>query len=62
MRWAMIVAEEPLLITSDHPVTAVHPSLEFKGVGDPAAYILFPISPTRILSFDHRLAEMRDQH
>lgn len=62
MRWAVLVAEEPVFITSDHPVTAVHPSLAFKGVGNRDTSILFPISPTRVLAMDHEMAEPDGQY
>lgn len=62
MRWAVLVAEEPVFITSDHPVAAIHPSLEFKGVNDRQTSILFPISPTRVLSMDHEMTEPDGQY
>jgi hypothetical protein len=54
MRFAMIVAKEPVFITSDNPVTIIHPSLTFKGIGDPETMVIFPLSPTRMLVLDNR--------
>ena len=34
MRWSMLLADEPLFITSDNPITIVHPSLRFKGLSN----------------------------
>lgn len=54
MRWAVIFAETPVLVTTDHPVTILHPSLRFRGLNDPETTLMFPLSPTRILSMDNR--------
>ena len=53
MRWSMLSADTPTFITSDNPVTVVHPSLSFQGLSNPGTMILFPISPARILVMDH---------
>lgn len=57
MRWAMVCAEESIFITSDNPVTTVHPSLRFRGIKNPETIIMFPISPTRMLHLDNRHEE-----
>lgn len=57
MRFAMIIAKEPVFITSDNPVTITHPSLKFKGIGDPETMINFPLSPTRMLVLDNHKDE-----
>ncbi len=57
MRFAMIVAKEPVFVTSDNPVTITHPTLKFKGIGDPETMVNFPISPTRMLVLDNRKGE-----
>ncbi len=57
MRFAMIVAKEPVFITSDNPVTITHPTLKFKGIGDPETTVNFPLSPTRMLVLDNRKDE-----
>lgn len=62
MRWSMLFAEEPVFITSDAPVTFVHPSLRFRGIADPKTSILFPISPTRLLCMDHLMHEPHNQY
>ena len=54
MRWAVIVSETPVFITTDNPVAILHPSLKFRGLNDPDTSIMFPLSPTRILSMDNR--------
>jgi hypothetical protein len=53
MRWSILLADSPTFITSDNPVTVVHPSLTFRGLSNPETLILFPISPQRILLMDH---------
>ena len=57
MRFAMIVAKEPVFVTSDNPVTITHPTLKFKGIGDPETMVNFPISPTRMLVLDNQKGE-----
>lgn len=57
MRYTMVVAERSVFVTSDNPVAITHPSDAFKGVGDPSARILYPISPTRLLILDNRRGE-----
>ncbi len=57
MRWAVLVSETPVFITSDDPVLLLHPSLRFKGLKNPETSVIFPLSPTRVLTLDHR----RDQ-
>lgn len=57
MRMVMLVAEKPVFVTSDNPVTVTHPSLQFRGLKDPETTISFPISPTRMLVLDNRHGE-----
>lgn len=57
MRWAMLFSEEPVFITSDNPVTIVHPSLAFRGLRNPETTVIFPLSPTRCLHMDNRHSE-----
>ncbi|MGO4409444.1 MULTISPECIES: DUF4238 domain-containing protein [unclassified Brevundimonas] len=54
MRMVILAANKPVFVTSDNPVTITHPSLEFRGLGDPETTISFPISPTRMLVMDNR--------
>lgn len=62
MRWSMLFAEEPVFITSDAPVTFVHPSLRFRGIANPQTSLLFPISPTRLLCMDNLMNEPHNQY
>jgi hypothetical protein len=62
MRWAILLADEPVFITSDNPVSVSHPSLTFKGFKDPEATVSFPLSPTRILHFDNRHSQPDNQY
>lgn len=62
MRWSMLLADTQVFITSDNPVTIVHPSLSFRGLADPETIILFPINPQRILIMDHRHKEPANQY
>ena len=36
MRWVIVVAEHPTFVTSDNPVTLIHPSLRFQGLSNQA--------------------------
>ena len=57
MRWTIVFSEEPVFITSDNPVTILHPDLQFRGLQNPDTTVLFPLSPTRVLSLDNRKSE-----
>jgi hypothetical protein len=57
MRWSIIVSDEPVFVTSDNPVSLLHPSLDFKGFKNPETLVTFPISPTRILCLDNKTSE-----
>lgn len=54
MRMTMCISQKPAFITSDNPVTIIHPSMSFEGISDPDTAIIFPISPTRSLRLDNR--------
>lgn len=62
MRWAILVSEEPLFITTDNPVAILHPSLEFRGINNPETSVTFPLSPTRALCMDHLHHEPANQY
>jgi hypothetical protein len=62
MRWAVIFSEEPVFVTSDNPVTIMHPSLKFRGLKNPETTVGFPLSPTRILMMDNRHGEPDSQY
>jgi hypothetical protein len=62
MRWSMLLADAPTFITSDNPVTIVHPSLTFRGLSNPETLVLFPICPQRILIMDHRHDQPANQY
>ncbi|WAX94249.1 DUF4238 domain-containing protein [Aminobacter sp. NyZ550] len=62
MRWAIIASDTPVFITSDNPVTIIHPSLQFRGLKDPETSVLFPLSPTRMLYLDNRRSEPDSQY
>ena len=57
MRWAVVFSEEPLFVTSDNPISVLHPSLRFQGFNNPETSVLFPLSPTRYLHLDNRHSE-----
>jgi hypothetical protein len=57
MRWAVVFSESPVFITSDNPVTVLHPSLRFRGFNNPQTSVIFPLSPTRYLTMDNRHSE-----
>jgi hypothetical protein len=62
MRWSVVCADQPTFITSDNPVTIIHPSLRFRGIGNLETTILFPLSPTRLLNMDNRHHEPGKQY
>jgi len=62
MRWSMLSADEPTFITSDNPVTVVHPELRFRGLSNPETLVLFPICPRRTLIMDHRHDQPPNQY
>lgn len=57
MRWAVVVSETPAFITTDNPVIALHESLTFRGFRNAETTVVFPLSPTRVLSMDWRHSE-----
>lgn len=62
MRWSIVAADEPVFVTSDHPITFLHPDLRFRGIANPETSVIFPISPTRVLYMDHRHDEPKNQY
>jgi hypothetical protein len=62
MRWAVVLSDKPRFITTDHPVTAIHPTLDFQGFANPQTMVIFPLSPHRLLIMDHRKEESPDQY
>lgn len=62
MRWAVVVSETPVFITTDNPVVAMHPSLRFRGFKNPETFVAFPLSPTRLLFLDNRHSEPDNQY
>jgi hypothetical protein len=42
-----------VFISSDNPVTVLHPSLTFFGFDNPETSVIFPLSPTRVLQMDN---------
>jgi hypothetical protein len=62
MRWAILLSEEPVFITTDNPVVTLHPSLLFRGIKNPETSVLFSLSPTRLLHIDNRMSEPNGQY
>jgi hypothetical protein len=62
MRWAILLSEEPVFITTDNPVVTLHPSLQFRGITNPETSVVFPLSPTRLLHIDNRMSEPDGQY
>jgi hypothetical protein len=62
MRWAILLSEEPVFITTDNPVVTLHPSLQFRGIKNPETSLVFPLSPTRLLHLDNRMSEPDGQY
>lgn len=62
MRWAIVIADKPFFVTSDNPVSLLHPSLGFRGFKDDDSTVIFPLGPTRLLVMDNRHAEPDGQY
>jgi hypothetical protein len=62
MRWAVLLANAPVFVTSDNPVVLLHPSLGFRGLNDPETTLMFPLSPTHVLVMDNRHSEPDGQY
>lgn len=62
MRWSVVFSDTPVFITTDNPVTIVHPSLQFRGLNNPDTTLIFPLSPTRVLMMDNRHNEPHGQY
>lgn len=54
MRWAVLVSEKPVFITSDNPVLVGDTLGPHRGLTHPEAMVTFPLSPTRVLMMDNR--------
>jgi len=57
MRWAILVSEKPVFITSDNPVLVGDTLSPHRGLKHPDAIVTFPLSPTRVLMMDNRYRE-----
>ena len=57
MRWAVLVSDEPVFITSDNPVQVGDTIGPHRGLKHPEALVAFPLSPTRVLMMDNRHSE-----
>lgn len=54
MRWAVLVSEAPVFVTSDNPVLVGDTLTPYRGLNHPDAMVTFPLSPTRVLMMDNR--------
>lgn len=57
MRWAVVVSDAPVFITSDNPVLVGDTLGPHRGLNHPEAMVTFPLSPTRVLMMDNRHSE-----
>lgn len=57
MRWAILVSDTPVFITSDNPVLVGDTLGPHRGLNHPEAMVTFPLSPTRVLIMDRRHSE-----
>lgn len=57
MRWAVLVSDKPVFITSDNPVLVGDTLGPHRGLKHPEAMVTFPLSPTRVLIMDNRHSE-----
>lgn len=54
MRWAVVVSDQPVFITSDNPVLVGDTLGPHRGLKHPDTMVTFPLSPTRVLMMDNR--------
>lgn len=57
MRWAMLISEHPVFITSDNPVMVGDTLGPHRGLKHADAMVTFPLSPTHLLCLDNRHGE-----
>jgi hypothetical protein len=57
MRWAILVSDKPVFITSDNPVLVGDTLGPHRGLKHPDMMVTFPLSPTRVLMMDNRHSE-----
>ena len=57
MRWAILVSDRPVFITSDNPVLVGDTLGPHRGLKHPETMVTFPLSPTRVLMMDNRHSE-----
>jgi hypothetical protein len=57
MRWAVLISDEPVFITSDNPVLVGDTLGPHRGLEHPDAMVTFPLSPTRVPIMDNRHSE-----
>ena len=57
MRWAILMSEKPVFITSDNPVLVGDTLGLNRGLKHPDTIVTFPLSPTRVLIMDNRSGE-----
>jgi hypothetical protein len=56
-RWAVVVSNEPVFATSDHPFMVMHEDLLLRNLGFFGGTILVPVSPIRMMIIDDNHAE-----
>ena len=61
MRWAVVVSDQPVFITSDNPVLVGDTLGPHRGLKHPDTMVTFPLSPTRVLMMDNRHNEPDSQ-
>lgn len=57
MRWAILMSEKPVFITSDNPVLVGDTLGLNRGLKHPDMIVTFPLSPTRVLIMDNQYSE-----
>jgi hypothetical protein len=57
MRWAILVSDDPVFITSDNPVLVGDTIGPHRGLRHPETTVTFPLSPRRVLMMDNRHSE-----
>jgi len=60
-RWSLLVAGDPVFITSDAPVTIHHPSRQRVGIATTGAVVVIPAGPRCVLMMDDQREQPANQ-
>jgi hypothetical protein len=61
-RWSVILSDDPVFITTDKPVVIENQKCKPFGLKTKDTFVIFPLSPTRLLLMDDKHGEPRGQY